>query len=95
MASHAPGAPAIPAPEGRTLEDFKRQMEDMWDVQRNKNKAKQEKKKLERIGKQIIMADQFKRAQRYLGLRPTAKRGTLFFTQCLRRSSGVSIDPSS
>ncbi|KAF2660903.1 hypothetical protein K491DRAFT_688019 [Lophiostoma macrostomum CBS 122681] len=73
MASHAPSEPVITAPEGRTLEDFKRQMEDMWDIQKNKNKAKQEKKRLDRIEKQKVLTQQFKRAQRYLGLRPTAQ----------------------
>jgi len=56
-------------PDSGTLEQFKKMMEDLWDAQQKKNKAKKAEKMLERIGRQTSMVDQLKRAQRYLGLR--------------------------
>ncbi|KAH5278855.1 hypothetical protein HBI71_024050 [Parastagonospora nodorum] len=56
-------------PDSGTLEQFKKMMEDLWDAQQKKNKAKKAEKMLERIGRQTCMVDQLKRAQRYLGLR--------------------------
>jgi hypothetical protein len=52
-----------------TLEQFKQMMEDLWEIQKNKNKAKKAVKQQERLGRQTSMVDQLKRAQRYLGLR--------------------------
>jgi hypothetical protein len=83
MVANVPGAasrlasePVPPALDGRTVEDFKAAMEEMWELTKNKGKAAKEKKKLERIAKQKTFTDQFKRAQRYLGLRPCAQDGT-------------------
>ncbi|KAF1917951.1 hypothetical protein BDU57DRAFT_494404 [Ampelomyces quisqualis] len=56
-------------PDSGTLEQFKKMMEDLWDVQKNKNKARKAAKQQERLGRQASMVDQLKRAQRYLGLR--------------------------
>ncbi|KAF2640668.1 hypothetical protein P280DRAFT_469392 [Massarina eburnea CBS 473.64] len=67
--------PALPALDDNQLQVFKQMIEDMWEVTRNKNKATKEKKRLERIQKQKVFADSFKRAQRYLGLRPAALVG--------------------
>lgn len=61
-----------PPLDERTLEVFKKLMEDSFNAQRAKNKASKARKQQERIVKQKTMADQFKRAQRYLGLRPTS-----------------------
>lgn len=52
-----------------TLEEFKQMMEDLWDIQKNKNKAKKAKQQQDRLARQMAMVDQLKRAQRYLGLR--------------------------
>lgn len=52
-----------------TLEEFKQMMEDLWDIQKNKNKAKKAKQQQDRLARQMSMVDQLKRAQRYLGLR--------------------------
>lgn len=82
MVSNVPGAasrlvgePVPPSLEGRTLEDFKAAMEEMWELTKNKGKAAKEKKMQERMAKQKTFTDQFKRAQRYLGLRPCAQDG--------------------
>jgi hypothetical protein len=76
-------------PESGTLEQFKQMMEELWEVQKNKNKAKKAKQQQERIGKQISMVDQFKRAQRYLGLRASETIG-----QTAPFGSLQAIDPS-
>jgi hypothetical protein len=69
------GESAAPAPVGRSLEDFKKLMADMTEIQKNKNKAVKERKRQEQMVKRKSMADQFKRVQRYLGLRPTTQGG--------------------
>lgn len=74
---HAVGEPSHPPLEGRSLEDFKQLMEKLWDVQKANNKASKAKKQQERLTKQRSMSDQFKRAQRYLGLRPSAVHNTM------------------
>jgi hypothetical protein len=56
-------------PDSGTLAQFKQMMEDLWDVQKNKAKAKKAAKQQERLGRQTSMVDQLKRTQRYLGLR--------------------------
>ncbi|KAJ4289697.1 hypothetical protein N0V90_011026 [Kalmusia sp. IMI 367209] len=66
----APGEPSPPLLDGQTLEDFKQMIQESWEVQKAKSKASKEKKKVERLARQKVFADQFKRAQRYLGLRP-------------------------
>ncbi|KAF1938385.1 hypothetical protein EJ02DRAFT_473964 [Clathrospora elynae] len=71
----ASGEPVHPPLEGRTLQDFKRLMQDAADVQKAKGKASKAKKQQERVVKQHSMADQFKRTQRYLGVRPSASDG--------------------
>lgn len=76
----APGEPVPPTLDGRTLEDFKQTMEELWDVQKAKGKAAKEKKKQDRLAKYKGYADQFKRAQRYLGLRPTHQHGETLST---------------
>ncbi|KAF2268931.1 hypothetical protein CC78DRAFT_575474 [Lojkania enalia] len=68
----ASSEPAHPPIDGRTLEDFKEMLEEMWELQKNKNKAAKAKKQQDRVTKQQNMNKLFKRAQRYLGLRPTA-----------------------
>lgn len=59
----------------QTLEEFKKMMADMDEIQKKKNKIARKQKMQERFIKQKSMADQFKRAQRYLGLRPSAQGG--------------------
>ena len=65
-----------PPLDERTLEAFKQLMEESFEAQRAKNKASKAKKQQDRLLKQKSMADQFKRSQRYLGLRPTGAAGT-------------------
>jgi hypothetical protein len=84
MADNAPnhmfraaGEAAHPELLPPTLEEFKQLMDDLLEVQKAKNKATKAKKQQERLGKQKSMVDQFKRAQRYLGLRPSVKDGEL------------------
>ncbi|KAF1830103.1 hypothetical protein BDW02DRAFT_534828 [Decorospora gaudefroyi] len=67
-ASHPPLLPP-------TLEEFKQMMQDLQDAQKAKGKANKAKKLEQRLDKHKAMADQFKRAQRYLGLRPTVPDG--------------------
>ncbi|UPX18159.1 uncharacterized protein EKO05_0008469 [Ascochyta rabiei] len=67
----AAGEPGSLPPDERTLEAFKQLMEESFEAQKAKNKASKAKKQQERLIKQKTMADQFKRAQRYLGLRPS------------------------
>ena len=57
-----------------SLEGFKQLMEESFEAQRAKSKASKAKKQQERLVKQKTLLDQFKRAQRYLGLRPTIFR---------------------
>ncbi|KAF3045387.1 hypothetical protein E8E11_005590 [Didymella keratinophila] len=56
------------------LEAFKQLMEESFEAQRARNKASKAKKQQEQLVKQKTLLDQFKRAQRYLGLRPTIFR---------------------
>ncbi|KAJ4370007.1 hypothetical protein N0V83_005771 [Neocucurbitaria cava] len=72
----AAGEPAHAPLNGGTLEEFKQLMEDLNDAQKAKSKAKKEEKRLDRLMKQKTMTDQFKRAQRYLGLRPSVSNAT-------------------
>lgn len=66
----AAGEPDRPPLDESSLEAFKQLMEDSFEAQKAKNKAARVKRQEERLMKQKTMADQFKRAQRYLGLRP-------------------------
>lgn len=73
---HAVGEPESPPLDERTLEAFKQLMEEFFEAQKAKNKATKAKKQQDRLLKQKSMADQFKRAQRYLGLRPSPVAGS-------------------
>lgn len=66
-----PDEPAHSLLEGAALKEFKDLMEELWDVQRAKSKVSKAKKQQEMLVKQKSMADSFKRAQRYLALRPS------------------------
>jgi hypothetical protein len=72
----ASGEPSQGKPDSGSLEHFKQMMEELWDAQKNKNKAKKAKQQQERMGRQVAMVDQLKRAQRYLGLRATVGHTT-------------------
>ncbi|PVH98438.1 hypothetical protein DM02DRAFT_531085 [Periconia macrospinosa] len=74
--SRPTGEPLPPAVDDRSLAEFKQMIEDMWEQTKSKGKAAKEKKKLDRLAKQKVFADQFKRAQRYLGLRQAAQAGS-------------------
>ncbi|KAI8943427.1 hypothetical protein NX059_001437 [Plenodomus lindquistii] len=65
----AAGEASHPPLESSTHELFRQLMDDLYDVQKAKSKAARAKKAQDRLGKQKTMADHFKRAQRYLGLR--------------------------
>lgn len=71
----APSEADVPPLDLQALADFKQMIEDAWEVQKNKSKASKEKKRVDRLKKQKVLTDQLKRAQRYLGLRPTASTG--------------------
>ncbi|KAF2128734.1 hypothetical protein P153DRAFT_403603 [Dothidotthia symphoricarpi CBS 119687] len=73
----APNEPVHPPLEDRSLERFKQLMEELWDVQKAKSKAVKAKRQQDRLLKQKSAADQFKRAQRYLGLRPGVAAGVV------------------
>jgi hypothetical protein len=81
MVADTPSTDGGVLPTGRTLEDFKKLMEEMWDIQKNKSKAQKEKKKQEQIVKRQVLVQQFKRAQRYLGLRPSIQGGQYIQTR--------------
>jgi hypothetical protein len=72
----AAGEPSRGKPDSGSLEHFKQMMEELRDAQKNKNKAKKAKQQQERMGRQVAMVDQLKRAQRYLGLRATVDQTT-------------------
>lgn len=82
MVSDAPGVAVRPADEAdlpplsdQMIEDFKLMTQDALEATRNKKKASKEKQRVNRMQKLKVFMDQFKRAQRYLGLRPTAIQG--------------------
>ena len=82
MANNTPGVLARPVNEmdpppldATLIEDFKIMIADAWEMTKNKSKALKEKKRVDRMQKLKSMTDQLKRAQRYLGLRPTASKG--------------------
>lgn len=66
----AAGDPVSRPLDDRSLEAFKQLMEESFEAQRAKSKAVKAKRQQERLLKQKSLTDQFKRAQRYLGLRP-------------------------
>ncbi|CBX96780.1 hypothetical protein LEMA_P099110.1 [Plenodomus lingam JN3] len=65
----AEGESSHPPLEPSTHELFRQLMDDLYEVQKAKNKISKAKKQQDRLGKQKAMTDHFKRAQRYLGLR--------------------------
>lgn len=68
----AAGEPEGRPLEGRSLEAFKQLMAESLEAQKAKSKAMKAKKQQARLLKNKTLSDQFKRTQRYLGLRPTA-----------------------
>lgn len=79
-------APHPPLKDG-TAEEFKQLMEKATEAQKAKSKANKEKKQQDRLVKNKIMVDQFKRAQRHLGLRATIQDDEM-------HSLAPAIDPS-
>ncbi|KAJ4992814.1 QDE-2-interacting protein [Stagonosporopsis vannaccii] len=69
----AAGEPSGPPLDDLRLETFRQLMEESFEAQKAKNKTAKAKKQQERLLKQKTLSDQFKRAQRYLGLRPNAE----------------------
>lgn len=65
----AAGEASHPPVDASTHALFRQLMDDLYDVQKAKNKAMKAKRQQDRLGKQKTMTDHFKRAQRYLGLR--------------------------
>ncbi|KAG9384768.1 hypothetical protein A1F94_004315 [Pyrenophora tritici-repentis] len=84
MARNAPGdnhraageASHPPLKEG-TVEEFRNMLEKAAEAQKAKSKAHKAKKQQDRLVKNKTMVDQFKRAQRYLGLRATLQDGVM------------------
>lgn len=72
-----------PSLDARLIEDFKVMIADAWQMTKNKSKASKEKKRVDRMQKLKLMTDELKRAQRYLGLRPTATEGTFWLSNVL------------
>lgn len=65
-------------PDECSLRAFKVSMEAALDATKNKSKAAKDKKREDRVVRQKDMSRQFKRAQRYLGLRPrSSSDGTI------------------
>ncbi|KAF2854938.1 hypothetical protein T440DRAFT_386696 [Plenodomus tracheiphilus IPT5] len=94
MPSHTHrGAGEAPHPqlEPSTLELFRQLMDNLYDVQKTKNKASKAKKLQDRLGKQKTMADHFKRAQRYLGLRASLEAESDAVTSLLVVEPAVSV----
>ena len=94
MAHNAPGEKyraagevSHPPLKDGTAEEFKQLMEKAAEAQRAKSKAQKAKKQQDRLVKNKVMVDQFKRAQRYLGLRTIIQDGEM-------HDSVVAIDPS-
>lgn len=81
-------------PDDLSLEAFKQLMEESFEAQKAKSKAVKAKKQQERLMKQKVSIDQFKRAQRYLGLRPTALRASGGQTPAIDTVSGPEICPT-
>jgi hypothetical protein len=84
----AAGEASHPPLEPPTLEEFKQVIEDMIEAQKSKSKATTARKQVERLDKNRSMMDQLKRAQRYLGLRPTVQDGQA------PPSLSTAVDPS-
>jgi hypothetical protein len=72
------------------LDEFKQPGEDVADAQKAKGKVSEAKKQQDRLAKTNSMADQFKRTQRYLTLRPSIRDGE----KPLGPSPPTAIDPS-
>ncbi|KAF3000923.1 hypothetical protein E8E13_008572 [Curvularia kusanoi] len=66
------GEPEDPAPDEHSFEAFRQLMKESLEAQKAKSKAARAKKQQARLLKQKSFVDQFKRTQRYLGLRPSA-----------------------
>ncbi|RMZ67255.1 qde-2-interacting [Pyrenophora seminiperda CCB06] len=84
MARNAPGEKhravgeaSHPPLRNGTVEEFKQLMETVVEAQKAKSKANKVKKQQDRLVKNKAMVDQFKRAQRYLGLRTIMQEGEL------------------
>jgi hypothetical protein len=69
----AAGEASHPPLQPPTLKEFNQLIEDLTEVQKSKSRATKVKKQVECLDKNKSMADQFKRAQRYLGLRSTVQ----------------------
>ncbi|KAE8825468.1 hypothetical protein PTNB73_08468 [Pyrenophora teres f. teres] len=71
----AAGEASHPPLKDGTVEEFRQMMEKAAEAQKAKSKASKVKKQQDRLVKNKTMVDQFKRAQRYLGLRATIQDG--------------------
>jgi len=69
----AAGESDAPPLDDLSLESFQQLMAESLEAQKAKNKQAKAMKQQERLVKQKTMSDQFKRTQRYLGLRPNAE----------------------
>lgn len=63
-------------PDGRSLEAFRKTIEECIELNKQKSRQSKAKRKEERIAQQQFMGKQFKRAQRYLGLRPKCEKSS-------------------
>lgn len=75
VAVHPSGDQALPSLDITQIEDFRVLIEEAWEATKNRSKASKEKKRVQRMKKLKALTDQLKRAQRYLGLRPTYLQG--------------------
>ena len=70
------GENASKEPDNRSLEAFRKIVEECIELNKQKSKQSKAKRREERIAQQQFMGKQFKRAQRYLGLRPKYEKGS-------------------
>jgi len=71
------GENASKEPDSRSLEAFRKTIEECIELNKQKSKQSKAKRREERIAHQQFMGKQFKRAQRYLGLRPKSEKSSL------------------
>ena len=70
------GENASKEPDSRSLEAFRKTIEECIELNKQKSKQSKAKRREERIAQQQFMGKQFKRAQRYLGLLPKYERSS-------------------
>lgn len=73
------GENASQEPDSRSLEAFRKTIEECIELNKQKSKQSKAKRREERIAQQQFLGKQLKRAQRYVGLRPKCEKISLPF----------------